>query len=108
LNHKKETIQLSGVVNIEENNLKQGVMGLVVALVEIIREALQLQAIRRMESGSLNQAEIERLGEALMDLEEAIETVKVDIGITDSVRTVREGLDKVVEELVDKILDPFE
>jgi hypothetical protein len=99
---------VSGVVNIEENNLKQGVMGLVVALVEIIREALQLQAIRRMESGSLTNLEIERLGEALMDLEEAIETVKVDIGITDSVRTVREGLDRVVEELVDKILEPIE
>ena len=50
------------VVNIDEKDLKQGVLGLVVALVEIIHEALRLQAMKRMEAGTLTEREVERLG----------------------------------------------
>ena len=94
------------VVNIDEKDLKNGVLGLVVALVEIIKEALRLQAVKRMEGGSLTDEEIERLGEALMDLDEAIEKIKVEIGITESVRAVRDDLDRVVDDLVNTMLNP--
>ena len=60
------------VVDIDEKSLKHGVLGLVIALVEIIRDALKLQAMKRMESGSLTDKEVERLGEALMELDSAI------------------------------------
>jgi len=94
------------VVSIDEKDLKNGVLGLVVALVEIIKEALRLQAVKRMEGGSLTDEEIERLGEALMDLDTAIEKIKVEIGITESVKAVRDDLDRVVDDILDTMLNP--
>ncbi|MDO8750510.1 MAG: gas vesicle protein K [Dehalococcoidia bacterium] len=94
------------VVNIDEKSLKDGVLGLVVALVEIIKEALRLQAIRRMDAGSLTEAEVERLGEALMDLDAAIHQIKMELGIEESVKAVRDGLDRAVNDVVEGILNP--
>ncbi len=37
------------VLDIDEDNLKHGILGLVIALVEVIRDALKLQAMRRIE-----------------------------------------------------------
>jgi len=93
-------------IDIDEKNLKHGVLGLVVALVEIIKDALRLQALKRMEGGSLTEEEMERLGEALMDLDTAIEEMKKEQGITESVKSVRDGLDNIVDELLDKMINP--
>ncbi|MCZ7381208.1 MAG: gas vesicle protein K [Candidatus Methanoperedens sp.] len=89
-------------VNIDEGNLKQGLMGLVVALVEIIQEVLERQAIRRMEGGRLSEQEIERLGAALSDLKEALTNIKKDNDLEDAVNSIREDLDDVAGEMVDK------
>lgn len=93
-------------IDIDEDNLKHGVLGLVIALVEIIKEALRLQAFKRMEGGSLTEEEMERLGEALMDLDIAIEEIKKEQGITESVKSVRDGLDSIVDDVLDKIINP--
>ena len=93
-------------IEIDEGNLKQGVLGLVVALVEVIQDTLQHQAFRRMEGGSLTEEEMERLGEALMDLDEAIEQIKQDNDIAESVRSVRDGLDNAVDDILDNFLNP--
>ena len=93
-------------IDIDEKNLKHGVLGLVVALVEIIKDALRLQALKRMEGGSLTEEEMERLGEALMDLDTAIEEIKEEQGVSESVKSVRDGLDNIVDELLDKMINP--
>lgn len=93
-------------IDIDEDNLKHGVLGLVLALVEIIQDALRLQAFKRMEGGSLTEEETERLGEALMDLDIAIEEIKKEQGITESVKSVRDGLDSIVDDVIDKIINP--
>ena len=93
-------------IDIDEKNLKHGVLGLVVALVEIIKDALRLQALKRMEGGSLTEEEVDRLGRALMDLDTAIEEMKKEQGITESVKSVRDGLDNMVDELLDKMINP--
>lgn len=93
-------------IDIDEDNLKQGVLGLVLALVEIIRDALKIQAVRRMEGGSLTDEEVERLGKALMDLDIAIEEIKEEQGVIEAVQSVRDGLDNVVDEVIDKIINP--
>lgn len=93
-------------INIDENNLKQGVLGLVIALTEIIRDALRLQAFKRMEGGTLTEEEMERLGEALMDLDIAIEEIKEEQGVIESVKAVRDGLDQIIDEVVDKMINP--
>lgn len=93
-------------IDIDEDNLKHGVLGLVIAIVEIIKDVLKLQAIKRMEGGSLTEEEIERLGEALQDLDIAIEEIKKEQGVTEAVKSVRDGLDNIVDEVLDKIISP--
>jgi len=93
-------------IDIDEDNLKHGVLGLVLALVEIIQDALRLQAFKRMEGGSLTEEEMERLGEALQDLDIAIEEIKKEQGVTESVKSVRDGLDSIVDDVLDKMINP--
>jgi hypothetical protein len=94
------------VIKIDENNLKQGVLGLVVALVEVIRDALRIQAIKRMESGILTDEECERLGKALMELDIALDGIKEEHDLVQSVQSVRDGLDSLVDDVVEKMINP--
>ena len=94
------------VLEIDEDNLKHGVLGLVMAIVEVVRDALQIQALKRMESGMLSEEEMNRLGEALMELDIAIEEIKKEQGITESVKAVRDGLDEVVDDVLDRMINP--
>jgi len=94
------------MIDIDEDSLREGVLGLVIAIVEIVKDALKLQAVRRMEGGSLTEEEVERLGGALMDLDGAIEAIKEDYGIAKTVRSVRDGLDDIVDEVIDQFINP--
>jgi hypothetical protein len=85
------------VIDIDENNLKQGLLGLVVALVEIIKESLERQALRRIESGKLSADEEARLSEALADLDEALERIKKENDLEDVVQSVTDGLTEVTD-----------
>ncbi|NDK33167.1 gas vesicle protein K [Nesterenkonia haasae] len=93
-------------LEVNEESLKHGVLTLVVTLVEVIQEALETQAVRRMEGGDLTEEEQNRLGEALLELDEAMEQIKADHGITESVTDLHRGLDEVVDEVVDKLINP--
>lgn len=93
-------------LTVDEKSLKHGVLSLVVTLVEVIQEALETQALRRMEGGELTESELDRLGEALLELDEAMEQIKADHGITASVSDLRRGLDDVVDDVVDKLINP--
>ncbi len=93
-------------LRVDESSLKNGVLTLVVTLVEVIQEALEHQALRRIEGGDLTEEEQERLGRALLDLDDALEQIKADHGLTTSVAELHRGLDDVVDELVDKLVNP--
>ncbi|MFA4859958.1 gas vesicle protein K [Methanoregula sp.] len=95
-------------IEIDESNLKEGVLGLVIAVVEILEEALKIQALKRMESGLLADEEIERLGRSLMDLHEAIEQIKTDQGLTKTVDEIRAELDDIVDDVVEKMVNPVD
>ena len=94
------------VLDIDEKSLKHGVLGLVMALVEVIRDALKLQAMKRMEGGSLTEEEVERLGQALMDLDIAIEEIKQEQGLAEAVKSMRDGLDEMVDDVLDRMINP--
>lgn len=91
-------------VEIDGDDLRAGLLGLIVALAEIVKETLKLQALRRLEGGSLTQRELERLGKALMELDEAFERIKVELGVSEAVRSVRDGLDRAVDDLVGSLV----
>ena len=56
---------------------------LVLTVVELIRELLERQAGRRIESGSLTEREVERLGLTFLRLDEQMEWLKKEFGLTD-------------------------
>jgi len=93
-------------IEVDEDNLKSGLLGLLVALVEVIDEVLEREAIRRMEAGRLNEDEINRLGKGLMELDVALDHIKYENDIDDVVDQIRGELDDVVEESIDVIANP--
>lgn len=70
-------------VNVDPEKVEQGLVKLVLALVELLRQLLERQAIRRVEGGTLTEEEINRLGTTLMILEERIKELQRYFGIDD-------------------------
>ena len=58
--------------NADPEEVQRSVVQLVLTLVDFIRQLLEKQAIRRMESGTLTSDEVENVGLALMRLEETV------------------------------------
>jgi len=71
--------RISADPEIVENGLAQ----LVLSIIELVRRLLEKQALRRMDRGSLSEEEIERLGSALMKLEEKMDELKRVFGLSD-------------------------
>jgi len=63
--------------------VENGLAKLVLSIVELVRRLLEKQALRRMDSGNLTEEEIERLGNALMKLEEKMAELKRTFGLSD-------------------------
>ena len=62
-------------------NIEQGLARLVLSLIELLRRLLERQAIRRMEGGTLEDAQIEEMGLALMKLEQKIRELAQQFGL---------------------------
>jgi hypothetical protein len=65
------------------DDIDSGLARLVLTLIEFLRQVLEHQAVRRMEGGSLSDEEIERLGLALLRLQERLTEIKSVFGLTD-------------------------
>jgi hypothetical protein len=70
-------------VNADRENLEKGLAQLVLTLVELLRQLMERQALRRIEGGSLSPDEVERLGETFMLLEQRMEELKEQFGLED-------------------------
>jgi uncharacterized protein YjiS (DUF1127 family) len=67
--------------NADPEDVRRSVMQLVLTLVDFIRQMMERQALRRMEEGSLSAEEIERIGVALMKLEETVHDLARQAGL---------------------------
>lgn len=65
----------------DPDDVSKSVAQLVLALVEFLRKLLERQAIRRMEEDTLSPEEIERIGLALMRLEETVHDLARRFGL---------------------------
>ena len=70
-------------VNIDPDNVEHGLVKLVLALVELLRQLMERQAIRRMEAGTLTSEEIDRVGTTLMRLEQRMKELQEHFQIDD-------------------------
>jgi hypothetical protein len=70
-------------LNADPDRVERGLAQLVLAVVDLLRELMERQALRRMEAGSLDEEEVERLGTAFMKLNERMAELKDEFGLTD-------------------------
>ena len=68
--------------NADPDDVRKAVAKLVLTLVEFIRQLLERQAIRRMETGTLTAEQTEAVGLALMRLEETVRELAAQFDLT--------------------------
>ena len=72
---------LSQHINADPEGLERGLAKLVLTLIELLRQLMERQALHRIDGGSLNDEEIERLGQTFMKLQVRMEELKVIFGL---------------------------
>ncbi len=70
-------------IDIQPENVRRGLGQLVLTIVELLRQLLEKQAIRRVRAGTLTTAEVERLGLTFQRLREEMEVLKKHFGLED-------------------------
>lgn len=68
-------------IDCSQETIEQGLAKLVLGLIELLRQLLERQAIRRMEGGTLSDQQLEEMGMALMKLEEKIKELAEQFGL---------------------------
>ena len=70
-------------VDADPERVERGLAQLVLTLIELLRQLMEKQALRRMETGTLSDEEIERLGETFLKLSRRMDELKVEFGLED-------------------------
>src|SRR5436190_8989439 len=70
-------------INADPERVEQGLARLVLTVIELLRRVLEHQAVRRMDGGALTDEQVERLGLALMKLNERMGELKETFGLSD-------------------------
>jgi Gas vesicle protein K len=70
-------------VNADPERVEKGLAQLVLTLVELLRQLMERQALRRMENGTLTDEQIDRLGETFMKLEARMQELKAHFELED-------------------------
>lgn len=70
-------------VNADERNVERGLAQLVLTLIDLLRQLMERQAVRRMEGNTLTDDEVERLGRTFMLLEKRMGELKKAFDLED-------------------------
>ncbi len=70
-------------ITADPENLEKGLAALVLTVIELLRQLMERQALRRIEAGSLSDEEVERLGRTFMALAERMDELKETFGLED-------------------------
>jgi hypothetical protein len=70
-------------IEADPENVERGLAALVLTVVELLRQLMERQALRRVEAGSLDDETIERLGRTLMALAQRMDELKETFGLDD-------------------------
>jgi hypothetical protein len=70
-------------INADPEKVEQGLARLVLTVIELLRRVLEHQAVRRMDGGTLTDEQVERLGLALLRLNERMDEMKKTFDLSD-------------------------
>ena len=66
----------------DPESVQRDLMRLVLTIVELVRQLMEKQALRRLDEGSLSDEQVEALGEGLMHLADAMRDLRERFGLT--------------------------
>lgn len=70
-------------IDVDPDSVGRDLSKLVLTLVELIRRVVEHQAVQRMDDPDLSDEQIERMGIALLRLEEKMQEIKAVFGLAD-------------------------
>jgi len=70
-------------IALEPEKVERGLAQLLLSVVELLRQLMEKQALRSIDSGRLSELQVERLGTTLMHLETRMEELKAHFGLDD-------------------------
>ena len=73
---------LSRRIDADPESVQQGLAQLVLTIVELLRQLMERQALRRVDSGTLTDEEVERLGRTFMELDRRMEELRDQFGLS--------------------------
>jgi Gas vesicle protein K len=74
---------LSRRINADPEGVERGLAQLVLTIVELLRQLMERQALHRVESGTLTDEQVERLGRTLMLLADRMDELKQEFELKD-------------------------
>jgi hypothetical protein len=66
----------------DSESVERDLLKLVLTIVELVRQLMEKQALRRVDQGDLSDEQVEELGLGLMRLEQAMERLKAQYDLT--------------------------
>jgi hypothetical protein len=72
---------LSRRVNADPESVERGLAQLVMTIVELLRQIMERQALRRIDGGTLSEEQVERLGRTFMELDKRMEELRHEFGL---------------------------
>jgi len=66
----------------DPESVERDLFRLVLTIIELVRQLMEKQALRRVDEGDLDEAQIDALGVGLMHLEQAMEDLKARYDLT--------------------------
>jgi hypothetical protein len=82
---------LSRRVNADPESLERGLAQLVLTVVELLRQLMERQALRRIDGGGLTEEQVERLGRTFMELDRRMAELREEFGLTEEDLNLRLG-----------------
>jgi hypothetical protein len=70
-------------VNADPESVERGLAQLVLTIVELLRQIMERQALRRIDGGTLSEEQVERLGRTFMELDRRLEELREEFGLTE-------------------------
>lgn len=69
-------------IDADPESVERGLVSLVLTVVELLRQLMERQALRRVDSGDLSDEQVERIGATLLALDERMAELRDHFGLT--------------------------
>ena len=73
---------MTGRVEVDRDGVEKGLASLVLTIVELLRQLMERQALRRVDQGDLTDEQVDRIGTTLMALEEQMNRLREHFGLS--------------------------